>query len=562
MPNFSIDKTGGMGPSEIRVKPTAMNLGDSQKVGYIKISGSGFSQTIKLTQKVGNYTYQYVFTTSQNNLSFDANGGTKSVEITSQRITLLGETEIKREDWTYSVKSQDQGLTVQGNQITMPENQTNNQITKTVTYAQNDSENTIQITCTQNAGSVSEQYIFTVSPTEIPISKDGGNASVSVDSRLIKTINGNEQVTSIDYQASPSATWIQINGTQITVGKNEDTKERSGTITFTQNGSDKTQTVAITQEAATPVCEYYIQLKQDGQVIFEWSEDRHDESVTINANTAGYSWDVKVWRVWSDGRSEDGKVESYGYEAPVPDWISPVTATGDITNYTFTVEANLDTVNSRTATLRFSSNYGISYPIKIIQKAAQVVWSTMFNYESVDLDDLGNPQQGSDYWSPGFRVTLPVKSTYRIKYILKEISASKKINNVDSGSISLVDGFTFNENLVGYSGPALRTAEGQEAYPEVTFTIESVDNSDKNNPAIVVRFEGLNSSFDTNTDWILSTYLDFWDTSGSDYSRRFMLVYDPKLEDLGGIFEGFDTSNYIGVFSPEFFITPEKQIGT
>lgn len=113
-------------------------------------------------------------------------------------------------------------------------------------------------------------YTFTVSPTSLSFSDKGETKNVTITSKSVTTTYANAAAqncskngsVTMNYTSSQSTnnnvsysrtslsgTGISNSGTSITWAANPDKQQRSGSITWTQSGSNKTATISLTQAA-------------------------------------------------------------------------------------------------------------------------------------------------------------------------------------------------------------------------------------------------------------------------------------------------------------------------
>lgn len=93
-------------------------------------------------------------------------------------------------------------------------------------------------------------YYLTVSPTSMSFGADGGSKSFTVSSYKRKVLDGVEQSgdTSVSLKSTTiSGTGFSLSGTTVSAYANVDTSPRSGTVTITQNESNKTATISLSQ---------------------------------------------------------------------------------------------------------------------------------------------------------------------------------------------------------------------------------------------------------------------------------------------------------------------------
>ena len=100
----------------------------------------------------------------------------------------------------------------------------------------------------QAAGVVTWNYYFSVTPTSLSFVAGGETKSVTATSYRKKVINGVETSTqeNVNWTPTVSGTGFSVSGSNVTALANSATT-RSGTATYTQTGSGKTQAVSLSQ---------------------------------------------------------------------------------------------------------------------------------------------------------------------------------------------------------------------------------------------------------------------------------------------------------------------------
>lgn len=94
-------------------------------------------------------------------------------------------------------------------------------------------------------------YYLTVSPTSMSFGAGGGSKSFTVSSYKRKVLDGVEQSgdTSVSLKSTTiSGTGFSLSGTTVSASANEITSNRTGTVTITQNESNKTVTISLSQD--------------------------------------------------------------------------------------------------------------------------------------------------------------------------------------------------------------------------------------------------------------------------------------------------------------------------
>lgn len=94
-------------------------------------------------------------------------------------------------------------------------------------------------------------YYLTVSPTSMSFGAGGGSKSFTVSSYKRKVLDGVEQSgdASVSLKSTTiSGTGFSLSGTTVSASANEITSNRTGTVTITQNESNKTVTISLSQD--------------------------------------------------------------------------------------------------------------------------------------------------------------------------------------------------------------------------------------------------------------------------------------------------------------------------
>lgn len=97
-------------------------------------------------------------------------------------------------------------------------------------------------------------YYLTVSPTSMSFGAGGGSKTFTVSSYKRKVLDGVEQSGDISVSLKSttiSGTGFSLSGTTVSASANEGTLNRTGTVTITQNESNKTATISLSQSGDT-----------------------------------------------------------------------------------------------------------------------------------------------------------------------------------------------------------------------------------------------------------------------------------------------------------------------
>lgn len=150
---------------------------------------------------------------------------------------------------TLSIPTAVTGFSLSGNILTVAENPTPNPRSVVVRATMGTVYN--EVTVTQSSYVVTWNYYFTVSPSVLTFASGGETKSVTVSSYRQKVINGVETTTREDVS------WTVITGSygfhtlenRVSADPNPANGSRTGTATYTQEGSNKTVTIDLAQAA-------------------------------------------------------------------------------------------------------------------------------------------------------------------------------------------------------------------------------------------------------------------------------------------------------------------------
>lgn len=137
-------------------------------------------------------------------------------------------------------------------------------------------------------------YYLTVSPTSMSFGAGGGSKSFTVSSYKRKVLDGVEQSgdTSVSLKSTTiSGTGFSLSGTTVSASANEITSNRTGTVTITQNESNKTVTISLSQDG------------DDVSSYGEWtiSVSASPTSVSSSGDTSTITASAKRTVYWASG---------------------------------------------------------------------------------------------------------------------------------------------------------------------------------------------------------------------------------------------------------------------
>lgn len=160
-------------------------------------------------------------------------------------------------------------------------------------------------------------YYLTVSPTSMSFGAGGGSKSFTVSSYKRKVLNGVEQSgdTSVSLKSTViSGSGFSLSGTTVSASANEITSSRIGTVTITQNESNKTATISLSQSGDTIE---YVFTWEDGSTSdvsasFPWDFSANGTAANIpvisTKNGSSQSWSVSSKPSWITTSTTSSKV--------------------------------------------------------------------------------------------------------------------------------------------------------------------------------------------------------------------------------------------------------------
>lgn len=137
-------------------------------------------------------------------------------------------------------------------------------------------------------------YYLTVSPTSMSFEAGGGSKTFTVSSYKRKVLDGVEQSgnTNVSLKSTTiSGTGFSLSGTTVSASANEITSNRTGTVTITQNESNKTVTISLSQDG------------DDVSSYGEWtiSVSANPTSVSSSGGTSTITASAKRTVYWASG---------------------------------------------------------------------------------------------------------------------------------------------------------------------------------------------------------------------------------------------------------------------
>lgn len=237
-------------------------------------------------------------------------------------------------------------------------------------------------------------YYLTVSPTSMSFGAGGGSKSFTVSSYKRKVLDGVEQSgdTSVSLKSTTiSGTGFSLSGTTVSASANEGTLNRTGTVTITQNESNKTATISLSQSGDT--------ISSYG----EWtiSVSANPTSVSSDGGTSTITASAKRTVYWASGdvTEETGNPALSTNLGSLSSSSSPST---------LTLGENTST-SSRTATIK-ATHGGKSATCTVTQAGAEPTIEYVFTWEDGSTSDV-SASFPWDFSTNGTAANIPVVST-------------------------------------------------------------------------------------------------------------------------------------------------------
>lgn len=237
-------------------------------------------------------------------------------------------------------------------------------------------------------------YYLTVSPTSMSFGAGGGSKSFTVSSYKRKVLNGVEQSgdTSVSLKSTTiSGTGFSLSGTTVSAYANEDTSNRTGTVTITQNESNNTATISLSQSRDT--------ISSYG----EWtiSVSANPTSVSSSGGTSTITASAKRTVYWVSGDVTE-ETDNPALSTNLGSLSSSSSPS------TLTLGENTST-SSRTATIK-ATHSGKSATCTVTQAGAEPIIEYVFTWDDGSTSDV-SASFPWDFSANGTAANIPVVST-------------------------------------------------------------------------------------------------------------------------------------------------------
>lgn len=235
-------------------------------------------------------------------------------------------------------------------------------------------------------------YYLTVSPTSMSFGAGGGSKSFTVSSYKRKVLDGVEQSgdTSVSLKSTTiSGTGFSLSGTTVSASANEITSNRTGTVTITQNESNKTVTISLSQSGDT-ISSYYTFSINPYKVNVGSSGGSGSVTISSHKTVGSSTYDV------------DYSIDS----STLPSWASFNKSTS-----TFTIQSTTSTTG-RTAKVYFDQDESGKRDYAVLTQTGYTppADNYVFTWEDGSTSDVSASFQW-DFSTNGTAANIPVVST-------------------------------------------------------------------------------------------------------------------------------------------------------
>ena len=254
----------------------AENTTANQRSVVVRATMDTVYKEVTVTQSAYLVEWRYTLTTSTPTLNFDALGTTKSGTISSYREKYINGSLVEGSHEGVNIQVKSTSAEIQSATaavaITLKENTTTQARTGTVVYEQVGSGKTVTITCSQAAGTITQQWVLREVSGFNTIPAVGGQVVASVESGYYDVINGTPKTWHNEApEVDTNPDWISLTSVEYanngyytvkaTGISNGSESSRSGKLTLTN--SQKSLQLDIVQSGASIGYNYYFEVTSD-----------------------------------------------------------------------------------------------------------------------------------------------------------------------------------------------------------------------------------------------------------------------------------------------------------
>lgn len=262
---YSVSKGGTVTISE---NPT-----NQVRNGNLKVTQKESNKVlnISLTQAASKVSYNYSFTVNPKELTFVNTGELKTVDVTHTKQKLVNDkpsgspikvafdVEIAGVGFSYNIINN-------GVNVTASENPGTSKRTGTLNISSQENESSTTVNLSQNASAITYEYTITTNPTNLSFVNTGETKAFTVNSKKQEKLNGKNNGNPTDVGFSfvvNGAGFSKGSGNNVVAAENTTESQRTGSVVITQNESNKTATINLSQAAGAVTYEYTLDANPD-----------------------------------------------------------------------------------------------------------------------------------------------------------------------------------------------------------------------------------------------------------------------------------------------------------
>lgn len=330
--------------------------------------GNAKDVKINIIQQPAEIGYVYNFTSDINTITFNAKGGTKSVNIIStKQKTINGKYYGDAEEINYDssiTSSEPNQFNINKNTINVSENTLEEEKRETATFIQNESNKQINITVVLNAAQESYKYIFEIAEgtTQVNFNKEGGSKIFTITSKKQKYLNDEPEgiAEDVNFEIVVTGEGFSVSGTTLTASENRTTEIRTGNIKFIQDESSNYIDIGIIQAAGEITYKY----------TFNVSPTEFSNLPNYVSNGITRSYEVTSYmEKYINGNKEGEPIDVNFTVTSNKSWCHVTANNGK----SFTIDENLSEYREAIITLTQTNNPNTSEKIKTINVSQVVV---------------------------------------------------------------------------------------------------------------------------------------------------------------------------------------------
>lgn len=354
-----LSKVGlGTSGTECPTKTTILAIDELITIDNANTYGSKETVRIRDIRK-REITSSYVLNVTPTSMAFPATGGTKSYTVESYKNTTIEGQGTVKEDMPWTATISGTGFSNTNSDVTAANNN-GAERTGSLLITQAESKKAAQITLKQLSAEISYNYYFSVTPTSMNFSVNGGNQNFTVTSYKKQVINGIEQPREIpvEYSSTISGTGFSVSGTTVIAATNSSGK-RTGKVTVTQAESNKVGNIELSQDGVELPWVYTFKISP-------WESNIGNQGGTTSSFTI------------TSTKTKEGVTQNVDWSidtTTVPSWV-----TFNQSNMTFTVAVN--NAAARNVNIKFkqaeSGNtdiYRINQDGVVVTTSYNLVWA-------------------------------------------------------------------------------------------------------------------------------------------------------------------------------------------